>query len=239
MRIRRRFMIPILLMAGACASGPAVKRAEIGPKRETVFLLHGMGRSRLSMVVLARRFRRAGYRTVNIPYSQTFEPMGAVTLRLKEAIREEKAGRYHLIGHSLGNIVIRDGFREGYPPGLGRIVMLAPPNRVAKLAQGLGRTRLYRWLTGDSGRKLADPEFYKTLPVPDADFAVIAGDRGNGLLSKKPNDGVVLVETTRLEGMKDFAVVHHAHTFIMNAADTFALCRRFLETGSFSARKPT
>ena len=33
--------------------------------------------------------------------------------------------------------------------------------------------------------------------------------------------------------MKDFLVLDHAHTFIMNSRDTFEQSKRFLETGSF------
>jgi len=58
-------------------------------------------------------------------------------------------------------------------------------------------------------------------------------DKGTKLLSAEPNDGIVLVEDTKLAGMRDFVVLHHAHTFIMNGRDTFERCRRFLELGLF------
>jgi len=53
------------------------------------------------------------------------------------------------------------------------------------------------------------------------------------LLSPAPNDGVILVAAARLPGMKDFVVLPHTHTLIMNASDTFEHCRRFLEAGRF------
>jgi hypothetical protein len=144
-----------------------------------------------------------------------------------------KTPRYHLIGHSLGNIVIRNAFRKGYPPGLGRIVMLAPPNHPARLAKLLKENGLYRWATGDSGQKLSDEAFYGGLPTPSVDFAVIAGDKGQRLTFDAPNDGIVEVAGTKLDGMKGFAVVHHSHTFLMNSPDTFRLCRDFLGSGEF------
>jgi len=206
---------------------------------EVVFLLHGMWRTRVSMFVLARRLRAAGYRTVNVAYSQKTKSLDAITDLLHESIMEHAVGgRYHLIGHSLGNVIIRNGFKKGYPPGLGRIVMLAPPNRPAKLAKRLKDVFLYKWATGDSGQKLSQAEFYETLPVPDVEFGVIAGNRGLRLVSKEPNDGIVLLEATKLAGMKDFKALHHGHTFIMNARDTFELCKRFLETGRFVVPLP-
>ena len=65
----------------------------------------------------------------------------------------------------------------------------------------------------------------------------ITRNKGTKLLSKNPNDGIVLLETTKLKGMKDFAVLHHSHTFIMNARDTFEHCVTFLRTGRFLGRK--
>jgi len=207
---------------------------DIRPDTEVVFLLHGMARSRLAMTTISRRFKKVGYRTVNFPYSPPLQTLDEISDRLLLSIAQNTGGkRYHLIGHSLGNIVIRNAFKKGYPPGLGRIVMLAPPNRPAKLARTFRNFFLYRWLMGDSGQKLADDAFYETLPIPTAEFGVIAGTKGTTLLSQTPNDGVVLVEATKLKGMKDFAELRRTHTFIMNAKDTFDFAKSFIETGAF------
>ena len=113
--------------------------------------------------------------------------------------------------------------------------MLTPPNHPAHLAKRLKKNLLYRWLTGESGQKLSEEEFYRDLPVPEADFGVIAGDKGQKMTFSEPNDGVVTIESTKLEGMNDFILLHHSHTFIMNCKDTFEQCKNFIETGSFQA----
>lgn len=217
-----------LLAAPACAWGPSQE-----DPRETVILIHGMGRSRLSMSLLGARLRRAGFRTLNVPYSQATATLNEVSAEVRRRAGRTGGGRYHLVGHSLGAVVIRDGFREGYPPGLGRVVMLAPPNSPPHLAAKLGSFGPYRRLCGDSGRRLADPAFYAGLPVPPVEFAVLAGDRGTRLNSAEPNDGVVTVAETRLEGMKAFKVLRRTHTFLMNAPETAPLVASFLRTGSF------
>lgn len=207
------------------------------PAQETVVLLHGMGRTRVSMAVLQKRLAGAGYETLNFPYGQTRASLDELSGDLAAFLNERVATpRYHLVGHSLGNIIVRHAMRKSLRPGLGRVVMLAPPNRPARLAKMLRDNGLYRVLMGDSGQKLGDDAFYATLPAPSVEFGVIAGDKGQGMTFSEPNDGLVEVDGTRLEGMKDFAVVHHTHTFLMNAPDTFALCRRFLETGRFAAQ---
>jgi len=200
----------------------------------TVVLLHGMGRTWVSMAPLSLRLKRAGYETHLFGYHPRKESLDDVTARLRRVISENvDASSYHLVGHSLGNIVIRHGFRTGYPPGLGRIVMLSPPNGPAALAASWKQWRFYQWITGDSGQKLADSSFYEALPVPTVEFGVIAGGKGHRVGFTEPNDGVVRVENTKLEGMRDWIVVHHTHTFIMMASDTATLCAQFLETGSF------
>ncbi len=215
-----------------CAAAPAALSAE--GERETVVILHGMGRTRASMAVLAARFQAAGFETLSFPYgtaaSTLEETSAALAVYLEKRVKTE---RYHFVAHSLGNIIIRNALRGKLRPGLGRIVMLAPPNQPARLAKLLKENPVFRWRTGDSGQKLSEEEFYKTLPTPPVEFGVIAGDKGQKLTFEGPNDGIVEVEGTKLAGMKDFVLVHHTHTFMMNAKDTFSLCRRFLESGSF------
>jgi hypothetical protein len=185
------------------------------------------------MAVLAWRFEQAGYQAHSFPYSQRPASLDELSDSLQAFIEERvDTPRYHLVAHSLGNIIIRNGFNKRYREGLGRIVMLAPPNHPAELARIFEDNPIYQWATGDSGQKLADPTFYEELPVPTVEFGVIAGSTGHGLLDG-PNDGVILVENTRLPGMADWIVLDHTHTLIMNAGDTFEYCRTFLETGTF------
>ncbi|HQL94063.1 MAG TPA: alpha/beta fold hydrolase [Candidatus Hydrogenedentes bacterium] len=221
-------------VAGAFSAGEEVSAQGVKAGSDTVVLLHGMGRTRASMWLLEVRLRSAGYTVLNFPYSAKATTVDALSGDLRAFIAEKvETPVYHLIGHSLGNIILRDGFKKGYPPGLGRIVMLAPPNRPAEMARAFKDNPIYRWFTGESGQQLASEAFYETLPVPPVEFGIIAGDRGQRLTFREPNDGVVTVESTKLEGMKAWALVHHAHTFIMNSRQVALLCMQFLRHGNF------
>lgn len=233
------FLLTFILLSG-CVTGnnPVAKpdpSEEIAMKKDaTVVLLHGQGRTRLSMVILSKRFRSAGYQTLNFPYNQTIRSLDEISGQLVEFIGQKvKTSDYHLIGHSLGNVIIRNAFRKDYPDGLGKIVMLAPPNQPAHLAKYFKKNLIYRMFTGDSGQKLSEEKFYRDLPIPRVPFGVIAGDKGQRLTFSEPNDGVVTVESTKLEGMADWVLLHHGHTFIMNCKDTFEHCVRFIESGRF------
>ena len=126
------FLFVCILLSG-CVTGsrpdskPDKPGQDIVKKDETVVLLHGQGRSRLSMVVLGKRFRSAGYQTLNFPYNQTIDSLDEISDQLIEFIaKKAKTTDYHLIGHSLGSVIIRNAFRKKFPDGLGKIVMLAP-----------------------------------------------------------------------------------------------------------------
>ena len=228
-------MLRISMIVGLFAAITATTaREEATAPRETVVLLHGMGRSRLSMLVLKGRLEKAGYAVLNFPYAPPLEKLDTITGNLDLFLRQHvKTDRYHLVGHSLGNVIIRSAFKQELRPGLGRVVMLAPPNKPAHLATVLKDVDVYQWTTGDSGQKLSSEDFYKTLPVPNVEFGVIAGDRGQKLTFKEPNDGIITVESTKLEGMKDWLLLHHTHTFMMNSRDTAEQCIHFLQTGTF------
>ncbi len=156
--------------------------------------------------------------------------------RLAEFIAKETDGEtYHLIGHSLGSIIIRNGFKKEFPPGLGRIIMLAPPSHPPILAKKLYRLWPYRILFGDSGQRLASDEFYASLPIPAGEFGILAGDGAPHFLFGEPSDGIVTVSGARHDAATDFKVVPALHTFIMNQGDVFESCVNFLRKGTLAA----
>jgi triacylglycerol lipase len=205
------------------------------PVQETIVLLHGMGRSRASFLIMQQRLKNAGYVTLNFPYSTPGKSVDELSDKLKAYVTKNvKTEKYHFVAHSLGNIIIRNGFREGaYRAGLGRMVMLGPPNQPADLAVLFKDFKPYQWIMGESGQELSSAEFYADLPVPPIEFGVIAGDKGQRLSFDEPNDGVVTVASTKLGGMKDWVLLHHTHTFMMNSKDTASQCLHFLKHGEF------
>lgn len=206
---------------------------------ETVVLLHGLGRSRASLWPLGRRLRQAGFQVRNFPYAPAFHRFDTLVASLHDFIVERVSTPcYHLVGHSLGNILIRARFRVGYPSGLGRIVMLAPPNQPPDLARRLKSCPPFQLWSGESGRLLASEDFYATLPIPTVPFGVIAGNKGQRITFDEPNDGIITVESTCLDGMADHLTLHHAHTFLMNSRDTAKATIAFLREGQFTPISP-
>jgi triacylglycerol lipase len=187
------------------------------------------------MMLLQERLEEAGFATVSHGYVAAFDgDISDLAEELREVVLEEvRTPCYHFVAHSLGNVIVRQGFEEGWPEGLGRIVMLAPPNQPPKLARWVKDNPIFKLWSGEAGQRIADPGYYRQLPVPEVEFGVIAGDRGQSLTFDEPNDGILAVDSTRLAGMADFLVLPRSHTFLMNGRDTAEAVVRFLRTGRF------
>ena len=187
-----------------------------------IMLIHGMGRTTYSMALLGRRLRRRGHSIRYFGYSPLFKTFDGITREFAEAVRSETdEGPYAIVGHSLGGIIARAALPllQDHPPE--RLIMLGPPNRSPLLARRLHLRRLYRTLFGDCGQRLAEPEFYRSLPYPDLPCTIIAGTSGfYGRLSpfgRQANDGIVTVEETRMGSGEDHREFKAYHSFLMNA----------------------
>jgi pimeloyl-ACP methyl ester carboxylesterase len=166
----------------------------------------------------------------------------------------KEAEEIHFVGHSLGNLVIRryltdrDKARpEARGPQLGRIVMLAPPNQGAQIAEQLHDNKLFQLIFGVSGNQLSGQwgKVEQRLAIPTCPFGIIAGGRGdegvNNPMLSGDDDFIVTVEETRLAGAADFLVVPALHTFIMDDPAVRESTLRFLQHGYFvspKARQP-
>ncbi len=214
---------------------------------EVVVLLHGMGRTKVSMLRLASALESDGYRVANLSYPSRRVPVETLAADwLPRRLREHDvvaAPRVHFVTHSLGGILVRLWLRDALENlAVGRVVMLAPPNSGSELTDALHAFPPYRWVTGVNGRRLgtnadALPATLGPWPAASVELGVIAGDRSlNPLLAAwlpGPNDGKVTVAATHLAGERAHVVVHHSHTWLGWRRDTIAQTRAFLREGRF------
>lgn len=217
------------------AGCPKTERLEARSPCVKVFLIHGMGRTPASMWLLAIRLRIEGHRPSLFGYTVTLEPLHRIAERLASHIRdeldkEEANEPWAVVGHSLGNIIARLASPR-LPEGFSRFVMLAPPNQSPAMARELQDNPLFQVLASDAGQRLCDEEFYEALPRPAVPSLIIAGEKGVESpwhpLGTQPNDAVVSLDETFLEGVPQVAVAG-LHTFLMNRRDVFGLIQAFL-----------
>jgi pimeloyl-ACP methyl ester carboxylesterase len=214
-----------------------------------VIVLHGLGGFTAVMAPLADRLREGDdCQVFNLAYPSMHGDMASHARGLASVIEHlDGIERIDLVGHSMGNVVLRyylgeaERSSEGHDPRLERVVMLAPPNRQSERAAWWGEIRLVSDLLGKSFRQLgADwPEIADKLGVPPGEFGIIAGgkqnDRGFAFTLEGDDDGVLSVESTRLEGATDFVVLPVRHEVMLIDKETHDCAARFLETGRFAA----
>lgn len=245
----RELMVSIFILSSVwirAAEAAAAECREAKAPGEMVALLHGRGRTSVSMKGLEWYLARRGYRVVNITYpslSHSIEELADQHLdrELKEEIGDRSAA-VHFVTHSLGGIVLRQYLSNHSLTNLGRVVMLAPPNQGSELADWLKQRAWGQRLLGQSGRQLgtAATDLPKRLGPVRFDLGVIAGDRSwNPWFSwiiPGPDDGKVGVENTKVEGLKDFLVVHSSHTWMMWRRSTLHQVEHFLAQGRFDRK---
>lgn len=236
------FAVPLFVaLTQGCATREVV---DVSAKPgDYVVLLHGLGRTSVSMRKLERHIARRGYRVINVSYPSTRNSIEVLAGKyLKETVQRKCADperRIHFVTHSLGGIVVRCYLRDKHPRNLGRVVMLSPPNQGSELADHFGDGILSKAFIGPAGRQLGvSPDSVpNTLGPVDFELGIITGDRTfNPYFSKiipGPDDGNVSVERAKVEGMADFLVVHHTHTFIMRSGEVIRQILYFLENGKF------
>lgn len=210
-----------------------------------VVLLHGLARTRLSMRPLVGPLGRAGFQVVNPGYPSRRHPVETLArLAIPPAVaglRARGATTIHFVTHSMGGILLRAWLAAEPLPELGRVVMLAPPNRGSEVVDWLGRFRWFQRLFGPAAGELSTATHSLPCRLGPADFplGILIGDRGAHWPLARcftgANDGKVAVARAQLEGMADFRVVDCGHAFIMRDRRVQELVVRFLRAGEFGA----
>ena len=209
-------------------------------EEEAVVLVHGLGRTPASMAVLAQRLEWAGYRVESVSYDSRGASFPEQVATLAAAVEGccGEAPVIHFVGHSLGALVIRGYLAERHPPGLGRVVLLAPPNQGSLFVEWLADMPGADEALGPVGSTLGtgSTDLPATLPPPDYEMGIIAGTRSvqpiGPLAIPGPDDGIVSVEQTRVDGVP-VLVLPRSHFLIMSSRHTASAVIRFLRTGSF------
>ncbi len=228
--MRRTVAVVLMLLAAVPAAsraqGPAVD--SLAP-RELVVVLHGMGRTARSMRPVETALRAAGYDVLNIGYSSyccSIPELGEAVQREIAAKREPRHVRVHFVGHSLGNIIARWVIaQDDAPAGVGRLVMLAPPNQGAQMANRFSTVAGWLLEPIDELRQDSTATVRRLPPTPaGVEVGVIAGR----------DDSTVRIEETHLAGETAHIVVKGNHTFIMREPEVQRLTVEFLRNGRFT-----
>jgi triacylglycerol lipase len=222
---------------------PFASAETIVPRQECVVLLHGLWRTELSMMAVEWELGDAGYTVANVTYPSLLYPIEELAEMAVEAgideCHEQGLTRIHFVTHSLGGILVRQYLDTHDIEGLGRVVMMGPPNQGSQLADYVHSLPLLRPLEPEAIAQLTTGEesVPRQLGPVEFELGVIAGN-----VNRRPplpgipdeaSDGTVAVAETMVPGMVDFVELPASHTFMMWNPDVLAQVLFFLENGRF------
>ena len=208
-------------------------------EKAVVVYVHGLWRSGFEGSLLLKRLGEdLGAQTQAFSYESITSAMSDNAQALAGYLTELRADRLHLIGHSLGGLLILKLFENGagadLPPG--RIVLLGTPLNGCRAARNLARLPFGKILMGgaqeellgDRERRWQDPR----------DLGVIAGNLSFGLgmlvgTYGAPSDGTVFVDETQLAGASQHLVLKVSHFGLPFSTEVARQTGAFLRAGSF------
>ena len=233
-------ILAVLASAVQNSSADSVGGAEEAASRETVVLLHGLGRTRAAMWPLAVRIEKAGFDVVRIGYDSLRHSPEQILAEVGQQIDACCANRpepVHFVGHSLGGLIIRAYLAGHELRTRGRVVLIATPNSGTPLVDSYNDA-WWMDLAGPTAKSLGTglDSFPNSLPKPDYPVGVIAGTREYWLIKDLipgQHDGLVPLESTRIDGMVDFITVDSNHAFLRYSQEVARQTIAFLRTGQF------
>ena len=190
------------------------------------------------MFVLARRLRRRRFTVHAFSYPSVRADLAANAARLARFLDALDAGTVHLVGHSLGGILIRALFHFHPNRKPGRIVTLATPHGGSRVAQHLSRHALWRRAMGKGVAQLL-AGVAQTWSSPPREIGTICGTRSIGLGRllyhglPRPNDGLLTVKESAYPPAHEHLVLPVSHTGMMFSRTAAEQVANFLMTGKF------
>ena len=210
---------------------------------ELVVLAHGLGRSDWAMWRFAQRLKDAGYKVCSLDYQSIGVSVAEVLTETSTQIDASilNAPKVHFVGHSLGGLVIRAYLQNKthklQKAKIGEVVLIGTPNRGSELAGHLSDSWLMD-IGGGISRALVTGtrSLGNNLNALDVNIGVIAGTKSFGLTNANftgPNDGLVSVESTKLDTMSDFITIEVSHSMMRYNLEVAQQTIHFLQKGMF------
>ncbi len=117
-------------------------------KGEAVVLVHGLWMTGREMRVLGGRLEESGFLVRYFRYRSWRGGLAQAASDLRCFVDATDGEQVHLLGHSLGGVVIAKMLEEASPSRPGRVAMLGSPMGGSAAARILSGSRIGRWLVG-------------------------------------------------------------------------------------------
>ena len=208
--------------------------------KPAAILLHGLASHPIAMGCIKRRMVQNGFDV----FAPAYPSMTATVDQILDVIQSRLApipatAPLYFVTHSMGGLIARLLIERLNPPNLARVVMLAPPNHGTEYVDRFGHWALFRVIFGPATLEVgaAPHSLPHRLPPPTFELGIIAGCRALNPLSywvlPRPNDGIVAVKSTYLDGMADHIIVPYPHRVMLSVPAVIDQVVHFLRFGYF------
>jgi hypothetical protein len=134
--------------------------------------------------------------------------------------------------------MIRAYLQENTVEKLGRVVLLGTPNKGTEAVDHFSDGWLID-LLGPTAKALGTDakSFPNSLKAPFYPVGIIAGERKNKLIDPVipgRDDGVVSIESTKIDAMTDFVIIETSHTLMRYDREVADQTLEFIQNGAFA-----
>ena len=238
---KRRALFLIFIFSVSCAHTPVIHH----DGEESVIVIHGFGHRARSMETLAQAINNAGYEVRNVGYESINESLDSVQEevfgKFDQYISENPDKKIHFVGHSLGGLLVRAYLAQTKLNNLGSVILMGTPNKGTQLVKQYEDKWYFSWLGAvlyDLG--IDNSQFLETLQAPYYTVGVIAGSKPYSKWSadylEGDHDGLVTVESAKLEGMNDFIEIDVNHSRMKRDPRVIEQVIYFLKNSKFKKR---
>ena len=236
-------LFKFLLLKGTTKKLLAKCNSQQACKNQSVVVLHGLVRSSASMNKVSQALNESGYTVCNIQYPSRKHGISELATdfvypEIKQCL-DNLEQPINFVTHSLGGIIVRQLARST-DIKINRVVMLSPPNHGSELVDKLKILPLFGLINGQAGLSLGTEadSIPNTLGEVTFETGIIVGNKSYNpvysYLIPGADDGKVSLSSARVARMKDFLVVPHSHSFMMNSDAVIKQTLGFLENGNFA-----
>lgn len=205
---------------------------------EIIVLTHGLWMPSWMLGLLRRRLHGLGLPCFCFSYPTVQRDLTANSQALANYCASFSASKIHLVGHSLGGVVILKMLQEQRYSVPGRVVLLGAPIAGNSAARQLSHRPLFNKILGLCVQQLINEA---PMPIPPGhEVGIIAGRKSLGLgrllvSLAQPNDGVVTTEEARSNMAQDFIVLNVSHSGMLFSSQVAEQTLYFLKYGHFNA----
>lgn len=208
---------------------------------DVIILLHGLARTNRSMFIMSKALEKSGYHCINVNYpSLKYAIDKLANDAISTAIEQcPKQATIHFVTHSMGGILVRQYLSQHSINNLGRVVMLAPPNKGSQIIDKISSWPQLNAIHCPASKQLNTAKNSLPNSLCDVNFelGIIAGTRHiNPLASHlipEPHDGKVSVESSKVKGMSAHIELAVSHTYMMMNRKVITHVISFIQTGKF------